>query len=361
MTSLWIGTHPPDGLGSPPGAGEGLWKASVRADGSLEASQASILTAPSFVARHPSLPLLYTVSEDSPSSLHVVAMEAPDAPLVSIDIGGADACHLRVAPDARAVHVALYTSGELVSFGLDSAGMPIEATKRRHAYAGSGPRADRQEASHAHFAAYAPGVRHLLVVDLGADTVWAHPLDDDQLPGPAQAGLLLPPGTGPRHLAVRGELLYVVGELDHMLHTARWDRATGTAALLAQQPATLAPHRSGEGIFDAHVELVERDSGDVLLASVRGADVISVFDIAPEGELRYRAAFDAGHWPRHFTITADAGGTGRVLVGAARGHEIRSYALADVLALEPESENGVVAKLPYASARVVSPACICPA
>jgi 6-phosphogluconolactonase (cycloisomerase 2 family) len=171
----------------------------------------------------------------------------------------------------------------------------------------------------------------------------------------------LPPGTGPRHLAARGELLYIVGELDHQLHTARWDRESGTAELLTQQPVTLAPHRTGENVFDAHVELVERSGGDVLLVSVRGADVISVFDVAPEGELRYRAGFDAGHWPRHFTVTADAGGTLRVVVGAARGHEIRAYALADVLALAPEAENGAIADLPHTAAHVLSPACICPA
>jgi 6-phosphogluconolactonase (cycloisomerase 2 family) len=307
------------------------------------------------------LPLIYAVSEDSPSSLHVFASDEPHAPVASLDIGGADGCHVLVSPDARALHVALYSSGELASISLDAAGLPVETSLRRHAYAGSGPRVDRQEAPHAHFVAFAPGGRDLLVVDLGSDAVWAHPLDDAGLPGEPHIALRTPGGAGPRHLAVRGELLYIVCELDHTLRTARWDRASATAELLGAQPVTLAPQRTGEDVFDAHVELVERPMGDVLLASVRGADVIAVWDVAPEGELRYRAAFDAGHWPRHFTVTPDAGGAARVVVTAARGHEIRSYAVEDVLALAPETENGAIAELPFESASVTSPACICPA
>src|SRR5690606_23003335 len=140
----------------------------------------------------------------------------------------------------------------------------------------------------------------------------------------------------------------------------RWDRASATGEVIATTPTTLVDQRTGEGVFDAHVELVAGATGDVLLASTRGPNVVSVFDVFPEGELRYRAAFDCGEWPRHFTVTADAGGTARLVVGAARAHEIRSFALADVLVLAPEQANGDIAELPFHAAHVVSPACICP-
>lgn len=358
MTTLWIGTHPPAGLGTPPGKGEGLWRAELGAGGSLTATQVSTVPAPSFVASHPTLPVMYAISEDAPSALVAFAPSAPDEPLSTIDVGGVDGCHVLIAPDGAALHIALYTSGELVSLPLDPAGIPDASRVRRHAYQGSGPRTDRQESSHAHFSGFAPGGQHLVVVDLGADTLWAHPLDDDGLPGPAHVAATLPGGAGPRHFAVRGELLYVVCELDHMLRTLRWDRATASAQLLTGQPVTLAPHRSGEDVFDAHVEIVAGATGDVLLASVRGADVISVFDLAPEGEARYRAAWDVGCWPRHFAVVADAGGELRVVVAAARDHQVRAYALADVLALPPEAANGDIAELPYTVVAVTSPACI---
>ena len=69
--------------------------------------------------------------------------------------------------------------------------------------------------------------------------------------------------------------------------------------------------------------------------------------------MTYRAAFDVGYWPRHFAIVGE-----HVVVAAEKGHEVRAYALADVLALAPESESGAVAALPYASVAVPSPACI---
>jgi 6-phosphogluconolactonase (cycloisomerase 2 family) len=133
----------------------------------------------------------------------------------------------------------------------------------------------------------------------------------------------------------------------------RWDGASATADVIADHPTTLTPLRTGDTLYDAHVDIVRRDAGDVLLVSVRGADVISVFDVAPEGELTYRAAFDAGHWPRHFAVLGE-----HVVVAAERGHEVRVFALADVIALPPETESGAVAQLPHASASVISPACI---
>lgn len=361
MTTLWIGTHPPAGLGTPVGQGEGVWRAQLAADGSLTAEQVSVIPAPSFLAAHPRLPLVYAVSEDAPSALAVYRADAPGAPVATHDLGGRDACHVLVAPDARALHVALYSSGELVSFALDADGLPVAESRRRHAFQGSGPREDRQEAAHAHFAALSPAGSELLVVDLGSDTVWALPLDAEGLPGDPHPAVTLAPGAGPRHLVARGDLLYVICELGHEIATVRWDRASATGEVIATTPTTLVDQRTGEGVFDAHVELVAGATGDVLLASTRGPNVVSVFDVFPEGELRYRAAFDCGEWPRHFTVTADAGGTARLVVGAARAHEIRSFALADVLVLAPEPANGDIAELPFHAAHVVSPACICPA
>jgi len=75
--------------------------------------------------------------------------------------------------------------------------------------------------------------------------------------------------------------------------------------------------------------------------------------MSPEGEARYRASLDVGYWPRHFAVVGD-----RLHVGLEKGHEVRSYRLADVLALPPEASVGGVAALPYASAPVVSPACV---
>lgn len=357
MSSFFVGTYPPDGLGTPVGVGEGIWRAAMGADGELTASQVTVEAAPSFAVAHPREPLLYAVEESEPSSLAVWDAAEQSREVARVDLGGAHACHALLAPDGATIYVSHYGSGDLSVIELDANGRPQSSVAAQTlAHQGSGPRNDRQEGPHAHSAAFAPGGRHLVVADLGTDELRRYTVGADGLLDEPGIAATLPPGSGPRHLVVRGELLYVVCELDHRVRTLRWDRESGTAEVIADQPTTLAPQRTGDNLYDAHIDLVSGERGDVVLVSVRGADVVSVFDVAPEGELSYRGAFDAGHWPRHFAVVGD-----RLVVVAERGHEVRAYALAAVLALPPESESGAVATLPYVAVAIPSPACIVPA
>ena len=63
MTTLWVGTYPAEGLGAPVGHGEGVWRVSLEGGQLLGPSQRTTQAAPSFVAGHPALPLLYAVEE----------------------------------------------------------------------------------------------------------------------------------------------------------------------------------------------------------------------------------------------------------------------------------------------------------
>ena len=356
MTLLW-GTYPAAGLGTPAGLGEGVWAQAGTGVGG--AAQVIDLPAPSFLLAHPRLPLAYAASELPASTLTVLDVSRPASPRIvaSLSTGGADACHLLLAPDARTLYVSHYSSGDLAVVRLGEDGLPVDdAPAQSFSHAGSGPNEDRQEGPHAHSAVLAPGGGHLLVCDLGTDELRRYRILDDGLLEADGIATTLPPGSGPRHAAVRGHLIYVTCELDHMLRTLRWDAASASAEVVAETQATLAPARSAEP-QDAHVAIVAAESrrhgGDLVLVSVRGADVISVFDVAPEGELTYRGAFDAGHWPRYFAVVGE-----RLLVGEERGHRVRAYALADVVGLPPERGIGDIAQLPCAVAEVTSPACV---
>lgn len=354
MTRVLIGTYPAAGLGAPVGTGEGIWELDVDEEGVHDPAQVTVQAAPSFVAAHPGGGVVYAVEESDPTTLSVLAVDGPVREMARVAVGGASGCHVLVAPDATAVYVCNYGSGEIAVVRLDAAGLPLaDAPDQVFAHAGSGPRADRQEGPHAHFACVSPGGTHVLVADLGTDEVRRYRLAEGGLLAPDGVAATLPAGAGPRHMVVRGQLIYVVCELDHRLRTLRWDPASASAEVIAEAPTTLAPHRTGGAIYDAHVALIERERGDVLLVSVRGVDVIAVFDVAPEGELTYRAALDVGYWPRHFAVVGDA-----LVVAVEKGHEVRAYRLADVLALPPESENGAFASLPFSSVPVTSPACV---
>ncbi len=356
MKTLWVGTYPAAGLGAPVGHGEGVWRLSLASGAVDNAIQVTTQAAPSFVLSHPVLPILYAVEESDPTTVSVLSLEGDPREVARVVVGGSHGCHLSLAPDASALYVCNYGTGELAVAGLAPDGLPLsENADQTFSHAGSGPQVDRQESSHAHSSCLSPGGSHLLVADLGTDDIRRYGVADSGLLTDGGIAATLPPGSGPRHMAVRGELIYVVCELDHTLRTLRWDRPSSTADVIAEQPATLAPWRTGDATYGAHIAIVAGPNGDVLLASVRGADVISVFDVAPEGELNYRCALDVGYWPRHFAIADDS-----LVVAVEKGHEVRAYLLASVLALPPESERGAVATLDYTSAQVTSPACIAP-
>lgn len=345
--SVWWGTYPEAGLGTPTGVGEGLWHQSAR-----DAQRALELPAPSFLVTHPQKPLIYAVSETSETHVHALDVTDPAAPRVvaTVSTGGHSGCHLLLAPDARTLYASHFVSGDLAVIQLGEDGLPTGTEPAQvFGHEGSGP-GEMQDSPHAHFAGFAPGGHHVLVADLGTDELRRYALRPDGLLDDHGIAATLPPGAGPRHFAVRGENIYVLCQLDNQLRTLRWDHGSGTADLIAELPATTAQYRAGEGVDSAHITLA---ADDVLLASVRGADVIAVFDLSPEGQARYRGSFDAGHWPRYFAVIGD-----RVHVGAEKGHQVRTYALADVLALPPEPEVGHIADLPHASAALPSPACV---
>lgn len=344
---VWWGTYPEAGLGTPTGVGEGLWHQDA-----TDARSAIELPAPSFVVAHPRLALLYAVSETSETQVHALDVSDPHAPrlVATVATGGHSGCHLLLAPDARTLYVSHFVSGDLAVVQLGEDGIPTSAEPAQvFGHVGSGP-GDMQDSPHAHFAGFAPGGHHVLVADLGTDELRRYALRSDGLLDDHGIAATLPPGAGPRHFAVRGENIYVLCQLDNQLRTLRWDPASGSADLIEEQPVTTAPYRAGEGVDSAHIAFATEH---VLLASVRGADVIAVFDLSPEGQARYRGSFDAGHWPRYFAVISD-----RLHVGAEKGHEVRTYALADVLALPPEPEVGHIADLPHASAALPSPACV---
>ena len=312
--TLWIGTYPEAGAGTPAGRGEGVWSVGLDpASGTLSGARlAATSPAPSFLAVHPGGRLVYAVGEQSAGT--VTAFAAGPAgelgALAVVSSGGADPCHLLLALDARTLYVTNYTSGSVavLPLGADGAftratiavGGPVQVLR----HTGSGRDADRQDGPHAHFAALAPGGAHLLVVDLGTDELRRYRIDPGGRLAADGVAATLPAGTGPRHLAVgpdpdgRGELLYVVGELDARVHALRWDRASATASLVQTLPACVTPRRSGEHVHPAHVVL---DAGRLLM-SVRGSDVVASFAVdPPTGFLEPAGEVDSGgSWPRHF-------------------------------------------------------------
>ncbi|RYV51216.1 lactonase family protein [Pengzhenrongella frigida] len=429
--TVWIGTYPEAGAGTPAGLGEGIWRVALGALGvalpgptAAGPVLAATTPAPSFLATHPGGRVLYAVGEQAAGTVTAFAA-GPDGRLGALAVvssGGADPCHLLLAPDMRTLYVTNYSSGSVGVLPLDvdgsfaratiAAGGPVQVLT----HSGSGPDADRQEAPHAHSAAFAPGGAHLLVADLGTDELRRYRIAIDGRLTPDGIAATLPPGTGPRHLAVRTSpttevdrpdgVIYLVGELDVTVRVLRWDGESATATLIQTLPACGSSPRDHpadlpEPDSDRHTVVPERgdaatvvpERGDAasvvpeaadaasvvpvpvpssaaaptvslpahvvlgadrLLVSVRGADVLAEFEVDPRtGLLAPVAEVPAGgSWPRHFAVV-----DGVPLV--ANQHSDTITALHRPTA--PTGPTTLTAPVGSASIPIPAPACVVPA
>jgi 6-phosphogluconolactonase len=326
-TDLWVGTYPAAGAGTPAGVGEGVWRVTLDLiTGTLGDERLVVRTpAPSFLAVHPSGRIVYAVGETEAGTVTSVAVgsetaaapaelnsAAPAVRTVTVASGGSDPCHLLLSPDARTLYVANYSSGTLGVLPLTedgefapavrAVGGPVQVFAAEDSgSAGPGPDRGRQDGPHAHFVALAPGGRHLLVVDLGTDELRRYLVGSDGLLVADGIAGVLPPGTGPRHVAMGpGDHLYVTGELDCTVHVLRWDERSATALPVQALPACRAAARAdglGSRNLPSHVVV----AGDLVHVGVRGADVVSTFAIeADGGRLGPRGETPTGGtWPRH--------------------------------------------------------------
>ncbi|WP_188192864.1 lactonase family protein [Nonomuraea sp. SYSU D8015] len=275
------------------------------------------IASPSFLAAHPTLPVLYAAGELERGWL--TAFDARDGlrPLDERPSEGSLPCHVAVDPAGTLLAAANYGDGTAILQPLDARGaFDGDPIVLRHE--GSGPDPERQEGPHAHQAVFHDGVLH--VSDLGTDEIRRYRPDGTPL-----EPITLHPGTGPRHFAFAGDRLYVAGELD------------GTVVLIDGERRTTAPASRAEGAnFPSHLQL----DGDFVYVANRGPDTIAVLsaaDLSPVAEVP-----SGGDWPRHFAIDGD-----RLYVANQNSHAVTVFALRDGVP-EPTGET-------Y---EVESPACV---
>ena len=297
------------------------------------AGSAAVGANPSFLAIHPTRRWVYAVNEISSTDGRPtggVAALALDAAAPALAVlgrrasGGAGPAYVSVDRSGRYALVANYGAGTAAALPIGADGNIGEATAVvRHA--GSGPRADRQGAPHAHCILADPSNRFVLVTDLGIDRIMVYRFDD-------RAGTLTPaptpfaatrPGAGPRHLAFHPSrpIVYVINELDMTLGAYRWDAQAGTLGEIATVPALAAPLAPGENTgADIHLS----PSGRHLYATIRGANLLVVFAVDERaGTLTpVQEIPTGGNWPRNFGLDP----SGRFLYAAnQRSNDIVAF------------------------------------
>lgn len=290
MSRLLVGGYSGD-----KGDGAGI---TVVADGEVVATVPA--QSPSWIARHPDLPVLYAVAETDDGQVHAWRLDdgVPAQHLGFGETGGSEPAHLAVDSTGRFLITANYTGGSISVHRLSDNGAIGERTDFvQHELHGEHP---RQDGAHPHMIRAIPG--GVLVIDLGGDAIYVYRLRDDGTL--EQTGLIAaPPGSGPRHAVRLGERYYVTAELSGELLVFEADgRLAGAVAAstsdIPNQPSELA------------------GTGEFLYVANRGPNTISVFAL-DDGLPEYRTEVATGDWPRHIVLDG-----ARLYVANERSHEV---------------------------------------
>ncbi|GAA5164428.1 lactonase family protein [Ornithinimicrobium tianjinense] len=304
MSTIYLGGYT---SGQPPHR-SGLARVTWTPDGFGDVEQVDGPADPSWLVRAGTE--VYAVSEGPAPS---VARVRPGSGVVAeAALEGGGPCHLALSPDGRRLVASSYVGGSITLLGIDGDAEAHDPGLRvldRLVFGGSGPH-ERQDAPHAHQAVFLDEER-LLVCDLGTDQVHEVSVGEGALRHTGD--ITLPPGTGPRHLALapgREDLLWVVGELDQSVHTV----VREPAGWAVRQTVSTVPGGPGPGETTTAGIVVSPDGSHVYV-STRGTDTVSAFAAGDDGRLTLRQQVVTGHWPRF--IGWLPGEEGRHLVVAA--------------------------------------------
>ena len=319
-------------------------------DGSLsEPKLVAEVPNPTFLAKHPTLPRLYSISEGGPSTsgnVHAFAIEPATFALTKLNeqtVPAQGACHLCVAPlptradepGKYAVVVAFYGEGAVASLPLSDDGQ-LASYASIHKHVGSGP-TQRQKQAHAHavYPMWRGWGAMVVVPDLGADKLFFYGILADGRLAPHFSSddltrhreLELPPSSGPRHVAFTSGVLGTAFILNELNSTVSVATSTGSRLEIRQTVSTLPEGTSGEGNTTAEIFL--HPNGRFLYVSNRGHDSIALFHFdrqkrqserrsdftgpLHETLLEFIETVPCGKHPRSFDISPD----GKWLIVAA--------------------------------------------
>ena len=343
-----VGTFTDGFMGGAPGEGIHFFEIDAQGGAARQTSVVGGLNSPSYIARHPGLPLLYaaerawTAEEKSEGALVAIALDESGGPRV-IDrrkSGGGFSAHVAVSPDGRFAALANPLGPNIAVFPLAKDGLPGEPVS--FAFAGQGPR-PRQSAPWPHSCWFDPAARRMIACDLGLDRLSIFDLAPDQpkVSPAAFACAHVSSGAGARHMAFRpdGRFCHVANELDGTISTFAIDAERGTLTIVQTIACAATPCQPCEIVCDA--------AGRFVYVTLRGPEAVGVYACDAEtGCLTPLPAHSClGDTPRHIAFSPD----GRLaLVSNQLSGQVTGFSIGSDGALTP---NGLALSVP-------SPSCV---
>ena len=276
---------------------------------------------PSFLAVHPTRPLLYSVNvntnatQEGHLTAYSINADGKLTVLNTVKSKGVNPAYVQVDPSGKWLAAANFTSGSCATFRIEADGRLSEAVDSRQ-HAGHGQHPQRQAGPHAHSVYFSRDRKQLYVADLGLDEVKRYGFDAKTgklTDGPSLKAIA---GAGPRHLAFgpKGRV-YVLNEITSSVSVFDGDK-------LVETVSALPPGFSGNS---SAAEIVLHPNGKFLYSSNRGADTIAVFRTGKT--LTQIAQTPAGgKVPRGFVLSPG----GRFMLVAAQNSDLVSVFRVDV-------------------------------
>ena len=281
------------GTGTDKGILRASWNAATGELGNIQV--AGPAQHPSFLAMHPTLPIVYAVNEIPEgngvlSSFQLDPATATLTPLQRVSTGGNGPCFVSVDQTGGAAFVANYGGGSFAAFSLGHSGALHNAAatfycNNNPACGVPGPDKVRQDAAHMHCAVVSPDNRFVLACNLGEDAIEIFPIHPSAA-GPVEAPTRVAAraGSGPRHLAFHpnGRWLYCIHELDCTIDLYDWNVSNGLPAPILRKDSvtsTLATPAALPG--SSACEIIISPDGRFAYANTRGENSLVVFRIDP--------------------------------------------------------------------------------
>ena len=289
---------------------------------------------PTFLAIHPTKPLLYAVNEvgtfegKKTGAVAAFRMDEADGKLTLLNrqsSGGDGPCHLVLDKAAKNVLVANYGGGSVAALPIREDGQ-LAAPSSFIQHVGTGANKSRQKEPHAHSINLDPANRFAFVADLGTDYVYSYRFDPvkGSLSANDPVGAKLAPGSGPRHFAFHpnGKNAFVINELLLTVTSFAYDADKGALTSIE----TLSTLPAGTKPIGSTAEVIVHPTGKWVFGSNRGHDSIAVFAFdAEKAKLTHVGNYgDTVKEPRNFVLDP----TGNfILVGNQKGQSITVFRL----------------------------------
>jgi 6-phosphogluconolactonase len=246
--------------------------------GSLQLLHRQLATNPSYLCI-PSTKYLYTHTEVlkvNKPRVQAYKINEYDFSLDLIneqEIHGGCPCHINFSKRNNCILVACYETGNTVIYPVAHDGKLLPQAKVLQ-HVGSSVNKVRQERAHPHAVVFDENFNNILVTDLGIDKVMVYHIDANKgkFKKRLKQAVTLPPGSGPRHIAVHAEtkFAYVLNELTATITVMRY--CDGDIELLNTYQTLPKEFKTVPSAAAIRIS----DNGKFIYTSERGDDCIAI-------------------------------------------------------------------------------------